>query len=220
MTILGSSTASYTTYVKVIALFPADPPASLTQVVVEAAILDASRELDAMLPGLIDFPDIGATPATPSIIEKAARYLTFWHLSGLVASLNRTKPDSVAMFYRSEYERIVAGLDDGSISVPREAVTSETLTYGTGASGDLATTEAKLAQRNVIAETLRIVTPSAETEYEFDYRVWYSSEHRCWVYEGLSTLGQAATAVSYEYDHAMRHELRTSDTWCGSLERG
>jgi len=219
MTVEGAATAVYTTYTKVIALFPATPPTSLTQAVVNTAIADASRQFDAQAVKHIDFPDIAASPATPPIVEMGTRYLTFWNLSGVVAALNRTKPDSTAMFYKGEYDRIVAGLNDGSIVIPRQSVASESVTFGSGAAGDLMTTEAKLAKRNVIAETLRIVTPSTETEYDRDYRIYYSAEHRCWVYWGLSSLGQAATVVGYEYDYAMRHEIRTSQTWCGSLER-
>ena len=65
----------YTTVEKVLAEIPGDAPESLTDEKIEQYIEDASRYVDARLPNYTVFPDIGATPPTPPVIEKIARLI-------------------------------------------------------------------------------------------------------------------------------------------------
>lgn len=220
MTVEGAATAVYTTYAKVIAEFPASPPASLTQAVVDAVIADASRYLDGRLVDYIDFPDIAASPHTPDVIEQITRYLAAWECQGRVAVLNRSQPATQGAWFRERAEELIQMLNDGRILIPNESVSSETLTYGSGASGDLMTTQAKLAKACIVPETVRIATPSTETEQGRDYIIGYSAGHRTWVYEGWTTLGQAATAVSYEYNYLRQREIVKPQVGWGNLARG
>jgi hypothetical protein len=65
----------YTTVEMVLAEIPGDVPESLTEEKVEQYIEDASRYVDARLPNYAVFPDIGAAPPTPPVIEKIARLI-------------------------------------------------------------------------------------------------------------------------------------------------
>jgi len=124
------------------------------------------------------------------------------------------------MWYLNKADGEIKELQDGVTQIPREAVTSEELTFGSGDTGDLMTTEAALAKKNVICSTIEIVTPDTPTRYNIDYKGYYSEEHRCYVYWGLTAPGQAATHVSYEYTYLKQHEIVRANITSGRLLRG
>jgi len=220
MTVEGSSNASYTTYSKVVAEFAGNLPPSLTQAVVLEEILTGSRITDSDLPNHLDFPDIAASPPTPPIVQRIAVCRTMWILFGLIAAANRTKPNSLAQYYQDEADKLVKEINDETRDIPREGVTSEALVFGSGDSGALHTDEAPLTKKNIIPETVEVVTPATPTEYNRDFQIYYSIAHRTWVYRGLSTLGQAATHVSYEYSYLRLREIERLGVRTGVLERG
>jgi len=215
----GSSTAAYTTVAKVKNEL-LTPPASLTDEIIGGYIDDESRGIDTDLCDYESFADIAASPATPEKIERICRYRVIWRCHCFMGVQNRTDPGSQSMWYLTKANEEVKELQDGVTQIPREAVTSEELTYGSGASGDLMTTEAALAKKNVIPQTVEIVTPSTATIYNSDYKVYYSEGHRVYVYRGLSTLGQAATHVSYEWTYLKQHEVVRANISSGRLLRG
>ncbi len=214
----GAATALYTTYAKVIAEFPGDLPPSLTEAVITTIRSDQSRVLDGRLTRHRDFEDIGGTPATPPLIEQLCRYMVIWACFGRIAQTNRTNADSTARFYYDWVEATIAGLNDGSIEIPRQS-TTESLTFGTGVAGALDTDEALLTKKNIIPETVEVTTPATSTEYRSDYEVYYSVAHRSWIFHALSSLGLAATAVSYEYSYVIVRELEVLGVKIGRLER-
>jgi hypothetical protein len=219
MTAEGSATAVYTTYAKVIAELAGNLPPSLTEAVINAIIADQSRVLDGRLTRHSDFEDIAGTPATPPSIEILCRYMVVWACFGRVAQSNRTEPGSLPRFYFDWVEAKVAALNDGTDSIPPQAMTGETLTFGTGVQGALQTDESLLTKKNIIPETLEVTTPSASTKYLEDFEVYYSVAHRSWIYRALSSLGKAATAVSYEYSHLIVREFEAMGIRTGRLTR-
>ncbi len=214
----GAATALYTTYAKVIAEFPGDLPPSLTEAVITTIRSDQSRVLDGRLTRHRDFEDIAGTPATPPLIEQLCRYMCVWAMFGRIGQSNRTAVDSVARFYFDWVENTIAGLNDGSIEIPRQS-TTDTLTFGTGVAGALNTDEALLTKKNIIPETVEVTTPATSTEYLSDYKVYYSIEHRSWIYQGLTTLGKAATVVGYEYSYLINREFEVVGISVGRLSR-
>jgi len=65
----------YSTSTNVLEEIPGSIPETLDTEKVECYIEDASRYVDARLPNYAGFPDIGATPPTPALIEKITRLI-------------------------------------------------------------------------------------------------------------------------------------------------
>jgi hypothetical protein len=135
---------TYTTSAKVLTLLPDSPPSGVTTNTTQD-IADASAVIESLVGDQYalsyntssqKFPDVGDTPATPAIIELAARYYAA-HLQLLRLKMLQTvdegEEDSLGNAYRRKAEELAEGVRSGQhhVTVSESGLRSTTGDYVT-----------------------------------------------------------------------------------------
>jgi hypothetical protein len=120
-------TQFYTTVDNVLSEIPGPVPETLTTEKIESLIEDASRFVDARLTNYAGFPDINASPPTPSLIEKITRLIVAYEC---MVFMGETRADQHAgEQLKVLAEKLLDDLNPADGSPPRAFISPEEYDY-------------------------------------------------------------------------------------------
>jgi len=185
-------------------------------------IATVSRDIDARLGRkYVPFNSTSSTPPTPKTITKIASWLGAALATEVIRGVHRGSDYEVDIDgWNNRANEALDRLLKGDDTIPEEQVTAEALTWGTGGSYDLTTSQAFLAIANyapggynVTVDPLSIrVTTTGLTKYHMgrDIKVDFHPDHQRWyVTDRVGSLVAAASpAVSYRWTYERYTEFR------------